>query len=401
MRNETIDNQDSFEELNQALHTVSDFNQALDEHAILSVTRIDGKIIYINRKFREISGYSKSELIGQDHRIINSGCHPKEFFENLWSTILSGSVWRGEVCNRRKDGSIYWMNTTIVPFLDERKQPYKFIAIHSDITEMKLHAQQLKQMAHDLDQKNREMQSIVFTVSHDLRSPLRNVQGFASMLSEHVNNLKKLTENILAENSGAQNTINEIGNEMEFSLGFIHSGVVKIDDLLNGLLAVLRMGSAPLLIQDLDLNEVVKSSLAAMKFEFMEARVDVIEHDLHIVRGDRDLLGRVFLNLLGNALKYSSPTRQLAIEISSELKEDTVLIQVRDNGIGMSGDYEQRIFDFFYQMDPTNSEGQGMGLYIVRTALALMNGEISVTSQPDKGSIFTINLPRSFNLSGF
>lgn len=398
MRNEDISDHSSAEEMNSGLYTASDFKQALDEHAILSITGMDGKIVYVNRKFCDVSGYSKSELMGQDHRIINSGCHPKEFFKNLWGTILSGSVWRGEVCNRRKDGSIYWMYTTIVPFLDERKRPYKFIAIRSDITEMKFHEQQLKHMEHDLDQKNREMQSIVFAVSHDLRSPLRNVQGFASMLSEHVNNLKKLTENISTENSDVQNTINQIGKEMEFSLGFIQSGVVKIDDLLNGLHVVLRMGSAPLSIQDLDLNEVVKSSLAAMTFEFMEAGVDVIEHDLPIVRGDRDLLGRVFSNLLDNALKYSSPTRQLVIEISSELKEDRVLIQVRDNGIGMSGDYEQRIFDFFYQMDPANSEGQGMGLYIVRAALALMNGEISVTSQPDKGSIFTINLPRSVNI---
>ncbi len=397
MGNEDISDQDSFEEVNQALHTVSDFKQTLDEHAILSVTGTDGKITYVNRKFCEISGYSESELMGQDHRIINSGKHPKEFFENLWGTILSGSVWRGEICNRRKDGSMYWVDTTIVPFLDERKRPYKFIAIRSDITERKFHEQQLKQKADDLDQKNREMQSIVFVASHDLRSPLRNVQGFASMLGEHVNKLKKLTENISAGNSGAQNTINEIGKEMEFSLEFIQLGVVKIDDLLNGLLVVLRMGSAPLSIQDLDLNEVVKSSLVAMKFEFMEAGAEVIAHDLPIVRGDRDILGRVFSNLLENALKYSSPTRQLAIEISSELKEDTVMIQVRDNGIGMAGDYEQRIFDFFYQMDPANSEGQGIGLYIVRTALALINGSISVTSQPDKGSVFTINLPRSGN----
>jgi PAS domain S-box-containing protein len=397
MGNEDTSDQDSFEEVNQALHTVSDFKQALDEHAILSVTGTDGKITYVNRKFCEISGYSESELMGQDHRIINSGKHPKEFFENLWGAILSGSVWRGEICNRRKDSSMYWVDTTIVPFLDERKRPYKFIAIRSDITERKFHEQQLKQKADDLDQKNREMQSIVFVASHDLRSPLRNVQGFASMLGEHVNKLKKLTENISAGNSGAQNTINEIGKEMEFSLEFIQSGVVKIDDLLNGLLVVLRMGSAPLSIQDLDLNEVVKSSLVAMKFEFMEAGAEVIAHDLPIVRGDRDILGRVFSNLLENALKYSSPTRQLAIEISSELKEDTVMIQVRDNGIGMAGDYQQRIFDFFYQMDPANSEGQGIGLYIVRTALALINGEISVTSQPDKGSVFTINLPRSGN----
>jgi len=397
MGNEDTSDQDSFEEVNQALHTVSDFKQALDEHAILSVTGTDGKITYVNRKFCEISGYSESELMGQDHRIINSGKHPKEFFENLWGAILSGSVWRGEICNRRKDSSMYWVDTTIVPFLDERKRPYKFIAIRSDITERKFHEQQLKQKADDLDQKNREMQSIVFVASHDLRSPLRNVQGFASMLGENVNKLKKLTENISAGNSGAQNTINEIGKEMEFSLEFIQSGVVKIDDLLNGLLVVLRMGSAPLSIQDLDLNEVVKSSLVAMKFEFMEAGAEVIAHDLPIVRGDRDILGRVFSNLLENALKYSSPTRQLAIEISSELKEDTVMIQVRDNGIGMAGDYQQRIFDFFYQMDPANSEGQGIGLYIVRTALALINGEISVTSQPDKGSVFTINLPRSGN----
>lgn len=147
--------------LRDALRELESQKLALDQHAIVSIADMAGKIIYVNEKFCELSQYARAELLGQNHRILNSGYHPPEFFTNMWETIASGRVWQGEVRNRSKDGNFYWMESTIVPFLDESGLPYQYVSIRTDITSIK----QVEQM---LSRSNEELEALVYARTDEL-----------------------------------------------------------------------------------------------------------------------------------------------------------------------------------------------------------------------------------------
>src|SRR5437870_2824811 len=170
--------------LERSLKELGDIKFALDQSTIVAITDQRGIINYVNEAFCRISKYSTEELLGQDHRLINSGYHPKDFIRDLWTTIASGNVWKGELRNRAKDGSIYWVDTTIVPYLNSEGKPYQYVAIRHDITQRKLAEEQILQQAAEL-QRAAQLSfvgELAAGLAHEIKNPLAGIQGAVDIL---------------------------------------------------------------------------------------------------------------------------------------------------------------------------------------------------------------------------
>lgn len=380
-------------DLLNAMKELRDVKAALDEHSIVAITNAAGRITYVNDKFCAISKYSREELLGQDHRIINSRFHSRDFFHDLWSTISHGKVWHGEIRNRAKDGTLYWVDTTIYPFLNEKGQPVQYVAIRTDITQRKADEMALQRFAADVAEKNKELEIIVYTVSHDLRSPLVNVQGFGKQLQRACD---KIAQSLTAAGDGAVPVAalkQTVETAIPQALRFINAGVNKMEMLLAGLLRYSRLGRVVLTIQPLTMDALMAEIVAAMKFQIDEAKAEVVVEALPMCRADREQTNQVFANLIDNALKYRAPGRPLRIKVSGHVENGQAIFAVADNGVGIAAQHQPKIFEIFHRLNPDTTAGEGLGLTIAQRVLERQNGKIWVESKEDEGSTFYVSLP--------
>ena len=360
--------------MERTIKDLADLQAALDEHAIVAITDPAGKITFVNDKFCAISKYSREELLGQDHRIINSGFHPKEFIREIWTTIARGNVWKGEIKNKAKDGSYYWVDTTIVPFLNAEEKPYQYVAIRADITERKRQADELKR-TEALERSNKELQEFARITSHDLQTPLRSISGFAQLLqSDYAGQLDEK----------ADEWINRIVKSCEL-----------LGAMIQDVLAYSRVDAKPRPFALVSLGDVFKDAVGLLEAVIRAADAEVTAGELPTVRGDRIQLVQLLQNLIANALKYrtAAPPR---VRVTAQRKGEEWIVSVRDNGIGIEPRHQDRIFEIFKRLHSQQEyPGTGIGLAVCRRIVHRHSGKIWVESELEQGSDFKFTIPES------
>ena len=361
------------EALKQSLKELADIKFALDESAIVAITDQRGVITYVNDKFCEISKYSREELLGQDHRIINSAYHPKDFIRTLWTTIAGGQVWRGEIRNRAKDGSYYWVDTTIVPFLNSEGKPYQYVAIRSDITERKrLEAELVRAAQLSL------IGELSANLAHEIKNPLAGIQGAVDIL------IRRREEDD-PERAVLEGVRREIG---------------RIDGTVRALLE--RARPRALQIAPASLNEVVhhavqlardQTSISAIDGQDVQIEFEPATDELRLPL-DAAQIEDAVLNLIINAVEAVEGEGRVTVRVYSRSTGDSgeTVVEVEDNGRGISKDDLPHIFNPFYT---TTRGGTGLGLPAARRIARAHGGQLDARSTPGQGSTFTLRLPLS------
>lgn len=357
----------------QLLQDINMIEHALDAHAIIAITNKKGRITHANNKFCLVSKYSREELLGQDHRIINSGYHSKTFMSNLWKTIASGNIWKNKIKNRAKDGSFYWVDTTIVPFLDEAGNVYQYVAIRTEITEHILLEQELEERMAELARSNDELEQFAYVVTHDLQEPIRAIAGFVQLLKRRYHD-----------------QLDEKANEY---ISHTLEGAKRMQMFIDGLLTYSQVNADQSFVT-VDCDSILDNVLINLSATIDETQA-VITHDpLPSVPGISFQLMQLFGNLISNALKFHSQ-QSPRIHISVVSKKDSFVFSIKDNGIGMEAQYKERVFRVFQRLHTRREyPGTGVGLAICKKIIDHHNGEIWVESKLGEGSTFYFTIQK-------
>lgn len=337
------------------------------------VTDSLGNIEYVNPHFSVCTGYRRDEVIGRNPRLLSSGETPLEVFRDMWACLLRGETWRGELVNRRKDGSLFWESSVISPVRNRAGETTHFVAVKEDITARKKADEKIRKLAQDLAEANGELEAFSYTVSHDLRAPLRAVDGFIGLALESA--ASKLS-----------------GEEREY-LNRAKAGASRMGRLIEDMLELARLSRHEISRQPVSLSRIAREIIEELRQFEPERRIDVVIGEGIEDLADPVLMRNVLQNLLGNAWKFTRKTPDARIEFGRLGPDGAARYFVRDNGAGFDMKYAGKLFLPFQRLHGQHEfEGTGMGLASVSRILHRHGGGITASSTPGAGATFEFSL---------
>ena len=343
------------------LQELNELVKALREATILTITDQNDNITYANDKYCRITQYRREELIGKNHHdLVYSGYHEQEFYDGIWNAIQEGRIWNGEICNKAKDGTLYWVDTTIIPFLNNKGVTYQHIAIQHDITEKKETEAMLQKT-----EKLSIVGELAAGFAHEIRNPLTTIKGFVQILDSVSMEKKQLYLKTILEEIDRINSI-----VSEFMVLARPQAVQFKSCSVSGIIRKV--------IQFLSAEATLKN--VRIRHSFLSDNI--------FIYGEENQLTQVFINILKNALDAMPVGGE--VHISCEMQDNETTILVEDNGIGMTDEQLKRIGEPFYT---TKAEGNGLGLMVSYKIIHNHHGRINVVSEVNKGTTFLVTFP--------
>jgi PAS domain S-box-containing protein len=388
-------------ERNRAAESIQWLSQAVQQSpASVLITDTHGRIEYVNQRFTEDTDYTVTEVMGKTPEILKSGEIPQEVYKGLWKTITCGAEWQGELLNRKKNGERFWGQASISPLRNSKGVITHFLGIQQDITQRKQAESEIRRLNDNLECRvlerteqleaantelvsaderlkstNRELEAFTYSVSHDLRAPLRQIDGFSRILVDHLG-------------SG-------VDSKSQHYLRRIQEGTQHMGRLVDDLLGLAQLGRQDVHTRPTPLNAIVKETLNELRADATDRMIQWTVGDLPWVECDPGLMKIVFTNLLSNAIKYTRPREMATIEVGCSLSDGWSTVFVRDNGVGFNMKYADKLFGVFQRLHRADQfEGTGVGLATVQRIIHKHGGEVWAEAEPDRGATFFFSLAR-------
>ena len=366
------------EEQKELFRQLEEQKKALDEHSIVAITDIKGIITYVNDKLIQISGYSKKELIGSNHSLLNSGIYKKEFWKDMYKTISNKKIWKYEICNKAKDGSLYWVDTTIFPILDSNSDIKNYIVIRTDITKRKINEIDLFEAKEKAIVSANTKSEFLANMSHEIRTPLNAILGFIGLLKDE-----------------------SVGKSLEY-VNIIDTSSKSLLKIIEDILDFSKIESGKLDIDKIDFNVKSEFEIITHLFDLKCSEKNIsltlnIDKSLpQVINSDPLRIKQIISNLISNAIKFTDNGKKIIVDI--RYKKNFLNVYVKDEGKGIAKDKLSHIFEAFGQEDSSTTReygGTGLGLSISSELTKLLGGELKVKSEIGIGSEFYFSIPAS------